>query len=391
MKIDDPKVDNLTRSNHFYVAQVSQMEVKISELKALVQAKDSEIDYLRTRLDSEEEKAEEELRNSISVSGDALKVLEARNAILEQENINLKSHLTQLDDFSDIKIQFEHALRMKEIFEEKYRDAKSLLIKAEMTANRKEDKTEIMDISKLKQEFEEELQKIYDEKEFYKTKYEESERKNLDVRYECEMAFEKIKDLESELKLEKSSSLSSSTFSDSQSKSYRSLISKTKDVSQSPAKQQNSQISSPLKSLQTSNSQSNFRMSLSNKLLKSNQDKPPLSKKPDLKLVPNNRDVLEKEIQPLDSTISKAIRTNSIIKNPSKSEDNELLSTSITSLKKENSLKEIDAKFSFPNRNTPTPTNKKVEYTPSSMRNLKSSSFNKSRVVIDLDKNEKIS
>ena len=43
--MDQTDKDHILRTNQYYIAQVSSMEIKISELKAQLHAKDFEIDY----------------------------------------------------------------------------------------------------------------------------------------------------------------------------------------------------------------------------------------------------------------------------------------------------------------------------------------------------------
>ena len=50
---------NLQRSNQYYVAQVSQMEVKISELKAFSRSQEHEIEELRGQVQELEGKLQE--------------------------------------------------------------------------------------------------------------------------------------------------------------------------------------------------------------------------------------------------------------------------------------------------------------------------------------------
>ncbi|OMJ85517.1 hypothetical protein SteCoe_13129 [Stentor coeruleus] len=112
--------ESILRTNQYYIAQVSQMEIKISELKASLQAKDSEIAYLNHRLQEFEENAEKEPKSN--------KILEDQIIILQAENEHLKAQLKEAGDIAQLKIQLEYALKMKETFEEKYREAKTMLL-----------------------------------------------------------------------------------------------------------------------------------------------------------------------------------------------------------------------------------------------------------------------
>lgn len=112
--------ESILRTNQYYIAQVSQMEIKISELKASLQAKDSEISYLNHRLQEFEDNAEKEPKSN--------KLLEDQIIILQAENEHLKAQLKEAGDIAQLKIQLEYALKMKETFEEKYREAKTMLL-----------------------------------------------------------------------------------------------------------------------------------------------------------------------------------------------------------------------------------------------------------------------
>ncbi|CAG9317404.1 unnamed protein product [Blepharisma stoltei] len=409
------QLDNLARSNQFYVAQVSQMEVKISELKALVQAKDSEISYLKKRVYSLEEQEEEILRNSANISNQELSQLKSRNAALEEENQLLRNQLNQFEDISDMKIQFEHAKRMKDIFEQKYRDAKSTMIKAEMNFSSQEDtiksegfykdewdkniyKTANFEDSTVKQPTTKETndynRKISEEKELYKRKCEEVERNFIDLKYQYEIAIEKIKGFESGLRSERSSSVSSTSISDTQSKSYRSLMNKNKIIDQIQAKNAMSPAK-PTSSL--SSPQSNkffYKPQASNELFKVNPEspatKPPLSnKKSDFKIIPIAHDT--ENSASLDSTMEKVAMANSLLKGQKENKQKDPLSISMSSFKKEHIFKDVEANPSFGNRNNPILNSaKKAEYCPVTLRNMKAG-VKKPQFVIDLDQNEKIS
>jgi hypothetical protein len=112
--------ESILRTNQYYIAQVSQMEIKISELKASLQAKDSEISYLSQKLS--------EVESKLEASPQSNKLLEDQLILLQAENDHLKLQLKEAGEISQIKIQLEYALKMKETFEEKYREAKILLL-----------------------------------------------------------------------------------------------------------------------------------------------------------------------------------------------------------------------------------------------------------------------
>lgn len=112
--------ESILRTNQYYIAQVSQMEIKISELKANLQAKESEICYLNQKAS--------DLEHKISGDPKSSKQLEDQILLLQAENEHLKMQLKEAGDISQIKIQLEYALKMKEVFEEKYREAKIQLL-----------------------------------------------------------------------------------------------------------------------------------------------------------------------------------------------------------------------------------------------------------------------
>ena len=122
--------DNLKRTNQYYVKQVSQMEVKISELKAMLQAKDSEIQYYKNKLLHLEEENSRAMTDTMEMSSRSIQELESKLVMLEEENEHLKS-LTNNSDILDLKVQLEHALLMKDTFEGKYREARHELLKNE--------------------------------------------------------------------------------------------------------------------------------------------------------------------------------------------------------------------------------------------------------------------
>lgn len=112
--------ESILRTNQYYIAQVSQMEIKISEFKANLQAKDSEISYLNQKVS--------DLETKLAKGPTSSKHLEDQIIMLQAENEHLKMQLKEAGDISQIKIQLEYALKMKEIFEEKYREAKIQLL-----------------------------------------------------------------------------------------------------------------------------------------------------------------------------------------------------------------------------------------------------------------------
>ena len=112
--------ESILRTNQYYIAQVSQMEIKISELKANLQAKDTEINYLQQNITETEEK--------FASSPFTKRNQEEQILLLEAENEHLKKQLLEAGDISQLRIQLEYAIKMKETFEEKYREAKTSLL-----------------------------------------------------------------------------------------------------------------------------------------------------------------------------------------------------------------------------------------------------------------------
>ena len=108
----DSNRDPRTRTNQYYIAQLNSMEIKISELKAQLHAKDFEIDYLSSKCSS-------------LASSSQYKDLELKLTAVMNENDSLKKKNSELDEMQIIKSQLEQALHMKEIFEQRYRELKS--------------------------------------------------------------------------------------------------------------------------------------------------------------------------------------------------------------------------------------------------------------------------
>ncbi|CAG9328184.1 unnamed protein product [Blepharisma stoltei] len=388
------QADNLIRSNQFYVAQVSQMEVKISELKALLQAKDSEISYLKKKVTSLEE--EKRARNSISMSSQ-VDELKSRNAELEEENKELRNRLNHAELDSDTKIQLEHAIRMKEIFEQKYRDVKSMMIKAEMGSPGNEDTIRSQDYYKddWKNSFlkpnihEDNTRKISEEKQPFKRKSVEIEKNFIDLKHEYEMAMEKIKEFDLGSKTDRSSSFSSISVNDSQSRSYKSLVTKNKASIDIEEKTLSPSKMSPFK--HSSSPQTSYKPQLLNGYLKLTPDspasKPPLGiKKGKFKIIPNNREHENSIPQSINSSLDKAQKTGSILKTIKEDKGQSPLSISTSSWKKE----QANTSSSFTSRNNLSTSSikKEAEYYPLSMRNARLGT-KKGQVVIDFDKYER--
>jgi hypothetical protein len=114
--MDSNDKDHFVRTNQFYIAQVNSMEIKISELKAQIHAKDFEIDYLTSKLstskrDSGKSRDQHELELMLKIS--------------QQENELLKGKISEFQEVHILKSQLEQALHMKSVFEEKYRELKT--------------------------------------------------------------------------------------------------------------------------------------------------------------------------------------------------------------------------------------------------------------------------
>lgn len=146
--MDPADKEHILRTNQYYIAQVSSMEIKISELKAQLHAKDFEIDYLTSKLSPSKSVYDKSLEKHD---------VEIQLSILLQENQALKKQLENIEDTSILKSQLEHALYMKDIFEQKYRDLNLQGIISEKHAKLESEKDET--IKTLK--FELEQQKMF--------------------------------------------------------------------------------------------------------------------------------------------------------------------------------------------------------------------------------------
>ena len=164
--MDQTDKDHILRTNQYYIAQVSSMEIKISELKAQLHAKDFEIDYLTSKLSPSKSVYNKNLENH---------ELGLKLQIALQENEVLKKQIAGLDEIGTLKSQLEHALRMKDLFEEKYRDNERKLredFQKSFENIHQENaslKIEVIDRNKVIQEL---------KKKVFKTSQAENERKN---------------------------------------------------------------------------------------------------------------------------------------------------------------------------------------------------------------------
>ena len=135
--------DTMLRTNQYYIAQVSSMEIKISELKAQLHAKDFEIDYLASKLCPSQTLNEKSLEKYD---------LELQLNLALQENEALKNQIAGIEETSVLKSQLEHALYMKDLFEQKYREMNLQSIITEKQTGIECEKDEI--ISNLRHELE---------------------------------------------------------------------------------------------------------------------------------------------------------------------------------------------------------------------------------------------
>ena len=108
----DSDTSHQYRTNQYYIAQLNSMEIKICELKAQLQAKDFEIDYLKSCLSNLD-------------SPSALKDLELNLFKVQNENESLRKLIPTYDELIIMKSQLGQALHMKDVFEQKYRELKT--------------------------------------------------------------------------------------------------------------------------------------------------------------------------------------------------------------------------------------------------------------------------
>lgn len=149
------------RTNQFYIAQVNSMEIKISELKAQLHAKDFEIDYLSGKLSASHRE------NGKSRDWHEM---ELKLKIATQENEILKAKISEFQEVHIIKSQLDQALHMKNLFEGKYRELKSQLMVDEKAS---ESLSENEKIKNLRQDLENSHKIIEGNKEKIKEAFEE--------------------------------------------------------------------------------------------------------------------------------------------------------------------------------------------------------------------------
>jgi hypothetical protein len=125
----DSETSAQRRTNQYYIAQLNSMEIKISELRAQLQAKDFEIDYLSNKFSAFE-------------SPSAFKELELKLSKALDENESLKKLLPSYDQVVILQSQLEQALHMKDLFEQKYRELKTQAMVNEKLENLLREKEE---------------------------------------------------------------------------------------------------------------------------------------------------------------------------------------------------------------------------------------------------------
>jgi hypothetical protein len=114
----------LQKTNQFYVTQLSQLEVKISELKAIAQAREAEIHSLRDRLYQQD--SERDIKGFTEAR--TLGELEAKVALLEEENLQFQDYSNLRMENERLHLELTHSNQVKQAYEEKYREAKVELL-----------------------------------------------------------------------------------------------------------------------------------------------------------------------------------------------------------------------------------------------------------------------
>lgn len=114
----------IQKTNQFYVQQLSQLEVKISEFKALAQAKEGEVQKLRNyikQLDSE--RSYKDFSDTRSLCD-----LENKVALLEEEKCQMKDFSAIRVENERLKLELMHSNQVKDAYEAKFREAKVELL-----------------------------------------------------------------------------------------------------------------------------------------------------------------------------------------------------------------------------------------------------------------------
>lgn len=153
--MDSTDKEHMMRTNQYYIAQLSSMEIKISELKAQIHAKDFEIDYLTSKASP-----------SKTFYDKGLEAHELRLQLCAamKENELLKIQIEEAEDISIIKSQLEHAVHMKDLFEQKYRELNLQVKVSEKSSTLESDKDQTIQRLKKEIEFEKNLKNQFKEK-----------------------------------------------------------------------------------------------------------------------------------------------------------------------------------------------------------------------------------
>jgi hypothetical protein len=160
--MDQIDKDHMLRTNQYYIAQVSSMEIKISELKAQLHAKDFEIDYLTSRLSSSKVAHDTNIKSH---------ELEIKLKVALQENELLKSQISSVEELNDVKNKLDHAVRMKDVFEQKFRElnSKGLINEKNALLDSEKDETinslkqQLINEKNSKEEFQKKFDSVYKE------------------------------------------------------------------------------------------------------------------------------------------------------------------------------------------------------------------------------------
>jgi hypothetical protein len=133
----------LQKTNQFYVSQLSQLEVAISEFKAIAQARNAEIGVLRERLNQQDLE-----RSTRSVFEG--RELETKIALLEEENLHMKSYSDIRVDNERLKLELAHIRQVKDTYEAKFRETKVQLLGLQSEQGGLEGNTEDFDLLRQK-------------------------------------------------------------------------------------------------------------------------------------------------------------------------------------------------------------------------------------------------
>jgi len=209
--------ESLKRSNQYYIAQVSQMEVRISELKAANQSKEKEINFYKNKL--------QEIRSSTDsteFSTRSSQEIQTQMTLLKEENRILKEQIGGSGKLAELSVKLDHALAMKNTYEEKYRETKALLIKAE---NKSQQKTDYEELKKEIEELREENKYLKREKiPKLESKLEDAAHKQLELESQIERLLQENAKLQS--KFEENEKKNYSLHTNSTAATRASIVSK---------------------------------------------------------------------------------------------------------------------------------------------------------------------